>query len=1005
MSINYAILDKLTEQYRELQQQSSKLFEQKISKETYLNLADGGLYNKIDSIKIMPLGLTGNQRGCGCGCESECKSKSTCCTMVNRTVFVDQKFGTALGIRETESKPFQTLSQGLAAALPGDTIYVRPGVYNDGNLVLIDNVNWYFEEGAIVQSIAPIFLDLSGSVTSSISGWGIFKSNSSILSIVNGSKINFQANLIELSGSALSPVAAISITSSSISNINIDVNEIHSANANAVRINGPSNINLTSDFVTGLSTLIAIDTNANGYGNFNIKYIENSSSISSSPLIYNNSISFKFDLQNSVFISDVATHAIQIQPSTPIMENLTNISINLMRVTNGVLFVKGSPTSNLMQDAPKVNIEIKTLANIMSSESIIEPIHLEYGVINFKSSLVIHVGNPLVTFINSPNFVQLDINIDEALSVTSDWFNFTNSDTNSSNIVINGHSIFLINGSFLTINSNINANINFNQIRANVTAVGRSAILINSISAIDPNNRGRVTINAASLSLAIVGGNETYQAVIDHIAGDFSINSTYYEYMGNSTGQNPSANTIGIDSHSDRSIIDINSISTGDINGIVFQTSAFSLLRSDNINANSNVLVVKNNGSLEVNVGKINTSGFGIGLDVNDQAGVSGSINSIYTQDGSVLRTTTIGNVLLTFNEFSTQGGIRDNSNQVIAPSGTCLDLIGDGDVRLVGSNINVNYCHNGIYVQNGCELTLQIGNIFASWNNSIIKVDANGGGAFIDFLHIAGGGAGELIEAAISLQNGVVSLKGGAISIGANNVNGPSINSGPLFLIENNVHVDGVFQQVSAPTAFIVSTTHTNAINIEFATLSVGDSGSFGSTNHAIHLISPSNAPNSNVSITGGNVYVNTQVPNDIFMYVNGNTMVHSTFGIINSPVNILNIGTGGSLFFVADRLSVNNFMGYNDSVIYINSPTANTRYTIGGDMFCNGDYAIQFDVESFDHVTKLLSSVLVANVNSIYNPGSIKKVVIVPSIANNPTSGVNEVPVSALIIDANVE
>ena len=333
----------------------------------------------------------------------------------------------------------------MAVALPGDTIYVRPGIYVDSNLILSNGVNWYFEEGAIVQEVSTIFLDTLGTITTAISGWGTFKSQSSILSIANGSTISFNAKLIELLGTD----AAILITSTDLSKLNINVNEIHASNSYAIKINGNSNINWTSNKITGLSTLIGIDTYANGYGNFDVQHIENTLNTSTNPIIYNDSLAFKFNLRNNTFISDVATHAIRIQPPSAITEHITNINIDLMRVTGAILHAIGSPTSNLLTEAPKIDIQIKTLANIMPSGSILEPIHLEYVIINFKASLIIHLGNPSIAFFNSPNFVQLDFNVDESASITSDWFNFTNSNSNGSNIIASGHSIFLLNGAFL----------------------------------------------------------------------------------------------------------------------------------------------------------------------------------------------------------------------------------------------------------------------------------------------------------------------------------------------------------------------------------------------------------------------------------------------------------------------------------------------------------------------------------------------------------------------------
>src|SRR5258708_1899195 len=62
---------------------------------------------------------------------------------INNTVFVDRQFGNdSTGTREDETRPFKTLTAALAVALPGDTIYVHPGIYDENTLILKDEVNW-----------------------------------------------------------------------------------------------------------------------------------------------------------------------------------------------------------------------------------------------------------------------------------------------------------------------------------------------------------------------------------------------------------------------------------------------------------------------------------------------------------------------------------------------------------------------------------------------------------------------------------------------------------------------------------------------------------------------------------------------------------------------------------------------------------------------------------------------------------------------------------------------
>lgn len=94
-----------------------------------------------------------------------------------KVVYVDSVNGSdSLGARET-TKSFLTLTAAKTAASSGDVIYVRPGQYDERNL-LKNGVNWYFELGATVN--------YTGSTTGSLFDDSANGANTAITCIVGG---------------------------------------------------------------------------------------------------------------------------------------------------------------------------------------------------------------------------------------------------------------------------------------------------------------------------------------------------------------------------------------------------------------------------------------------------------------------------------------------------------------------------------------------------------------------------------------------------------------------------------------------------------------------------------------------------------------------------------------------------------------------------------------------------------------------------------------------------
>jgi hypothetical protein len=130
-------------------------------------------------------------------------------------VFVDKIYGNdSTGLRERADRPFLTLTAAKLAAIPGDCIVVRPGEYDENNL-LKSGVNWYFLPGAVVSytqnSAQAIFDDSDGFSVSEIHGYGSFEtlnaSTSDVIKLSNNSALTLEGkSLSSQTGSAIRAV-------------------------------------------------------------------------------------------------------------------------------------------------------------------------------------------------------------------------------------------------------------------------------------------------------------------------------------------------------------------------------------------------------------------------------------------------------------------------------------------------------------------------------------------------------------------------------------------------------------------------------------------------------------------------------------------------------------------------------------------------------------------------------------------------------------------------------
>jgi hypothetical protein len=179
---------------------------------------------------------------------------------VNNTVFVDAQFGNdGTGVRENQVLPFATLPAALAAALPGDTVYVQPGTYSPPTITLRDAINWFFTLGSTIQNntAAGTFNDAAGAVLVTMDGFGNFVgvNGGSVLGIANASTINFTANLADFAAGSGSLLVAAANGTAKV--VNMDVKAINSAEGSLpiIQIGGQANVILESErvFIPGVA--------------------------------------------------------------------------------------------------------------------------------------------------------------------------------------------------------------------------------------------------------------------------------------------------------------------------------------------------------------------------------------------------------------------------------------------------------------------------------------------------------------------------------------------------------------------------------------------------------------------------------------------------------------------------------------------------------------------------------------------------------------------------------
>ena len=295
---------------------------------------------------------------------------------VGNSVFVDAVFGNDLtGQRERFDLPFQTLegaSMSANGAQAGDMIFVRPGTYTPTTTVSKAGVNWYFEEGAIVNNpLTTIF----NTGTYDITGYGYLNV---MMTRDNGIITANYVNTLTVSTTGASQIVTIDVKLLASLGVTMGgnlqglVNELSGVTAPLLQNSGGS-VELRIDrliYNTGASTTTGIIVN-NAAGTTNLivekinvsalpsglifsdVFVSNDSSLSTLNLIFNELVivgNISFSFIGNIF---------------NIAGNTANIKGNLISITdllwnNAILYVNDTLPIFATQDTT-VNIDINRI--------------------------------------------------------------------------------------------------------------------------------------------------------------------------------------------------------------------------------------------------------------------------------------------------------------------------------------------------------------------------------------------------------------------------------------------------------------------------------------------------------------------------------------------------------------------------------------------------------------------------------------------------------------------
>jgi hypothetical protein len=646
---------------------------------------------------------------------------------INNTIFVDQQFGNILtAAREDYEKPYPTISDALNVSLPGDTIYINPGLYQEDNLILRDNINFYFTLGADLNNISNvIFTDSSNKVNVSITGFSNFTSNNGILLVNNDSNIIIEAQNFTNTGSFM-----FSIMSPLKSMINI---EGHSLITNQM-ISIQGNTDTVIEFLKINNSSDLINISSSSQGSLSVT----SPMITSSGQIISNADNFILNMSSQMFSSNTNTQAIQINS-----QNSKSIfDFRYINCIGGLLFANG--TGSVVTINSSIIVIVCDLVRVFDIEACSFYLTFDTCTLTFTNSdfalncrdgSVVNIFGQMLnsSTVTSTSFVNI--------------FGFTSSfDINVSRLTSDNTILICSDSPIITFVVNISANFSL---------PGNTSAYILT---------GFVILNIYTLAIVNVSPSISMTPIVDVFNGNVLFQVTQYFYNGD--------NTVGIRTNSNSGInFSGEAFSGAGLNNLMLDISGQMNFEFMNVSCNGGGNILDLKGFAQIDVGNMSAEASGSAIIVSGNGGINGTVGHIGVQGGYIIRSTSTGNIVMNFNEFNANG------NNV----SSAISFEGDGDAYIIGNIINISNYNIAFNVSgigsNTAAVSLLLNDFFTFQNNKIIFVDSPNGNFKMDCKNFQSNNSS---IAAIHASSGYIQLMG-FYNNNSNNI--------PLFLFDGDVN------------------------------------------------------------------------------------------------------------------------------------------------------------------------------------------------------------------------
>ncbi len=971
--------------------------------------------------------------------------------LINQTTFVDPVYGTLAGVNDDLTAAFQTLAQGVAAAAVSPrTIYVQPGTYTlTAPLVLRTGINWFFAEGAVVNSTASsIFTDNGANVITSITGYGEFNvigTGVNVLNLTGGSNIIFEAQKVSMGaivGSVLfeySPAAALNLL------LNVNVPQIVIGNSTGIvfhQLNGSSIVSFKSNLISA-PTIASINGTATGTFDLEVSYLEGTAfatigdNLTVGAMFLNLTDTYTINVSAQDITSNAGTQMIIIGNTTPTSSPASvNVTANTLASYGGIVWAVGADTTQLISLQPMVNLTVDIL-EIVGTNLDIVPFNVDLANLTTDIKLYSNIRLDTITYnVQVSNGANVLLNIDE-FSVSSGAFivgNVGPTLLNITNLVVNSKTISCLEQLLFTANE-VNVELNSQSISCTTSTPFMSPISTNGVVPTPPPVSlvaNSVTINAGVLFLNAIGTVVLNTNIISHNAGVLNMNVVFFSPSGVFYNAIYIGPTLPINTLVFKTVASIEGISnflfaegTADIDigtialGIVdpgSNATAFEIQTAPGnlgvtgkidtivIQGLGNAFNLSLNGSFTGSVGNIIfITGTGNAISMTDDSRMNANINFIIADSGSVIATDSTGNSYIRFGEF--------NSNASQLP----YDLEGTGRIQLIGNAINFGDAPGSteFYLANVQTLNLDVQYINSNECDYIVYTD-NSSRADINFNSIITNG-----NVATILFN---SISASFLNLIGNELNlNQASSSSVVFQSDQNSTMVVKTEVLNLNSVNIIAqSTFGSFMSLQYRRLTMGNPGcnvAFLSTDssrmNVVGFSSDIRGPGTASSMI--QAYLNSvfignfesfivTTATDTGISVLDDASLTATFQTLNTQGNnliIFSTGPSGKIWVKADRWLTNNA-----SNVYI--PTGSVivePVTVGGYMNAGGSsYNIEYSAGAYGVPLRLLSSILVSTLNSIFSPVSTPNVSLAPSSATMTTFGPFLFPAVAFFVDPGV-